>query len=488
LSSLRRYAPGFTLALALICLYLYRLAGVGVLDPDEPRYLAIGRAMTASGDYITPRLWGSPWFEKPPLLYWLTSLGTALHLGPELCGRLPVAILSLAFLTAMFFLLRAEFGSECAAIASALLAASVGWLAYSSLALTDLPLAVFYSLAVFLALPLIRLPLEQRPQTFRFMLIGVSLGFGTLAKGLVPIVLALPFFWFLRRWWRSWWISLGALLLVALPWYLAVFVRNGKPFLEEFFWKHHFERVYSASLLHVQPWWYYLPVLLGALLPWTPLFGLLFLRRVRWDERQRFLAVCAGFGLLVFSVVMNKLPGYLLPLIPSAFALLAISVSGTGHVRSLRYWLIPCAIFIGSLPLVAQILPDLLAAGKISLPRIPHIGATEAFYIATPLAVALLARRSWTGALLVLCFVAGGFYLKIAAFPVLDRTASARSTWQHLKDVKGSICDDWLARKWAYGLALYRGEPYPPCSSGAYDFALRAYEKNAPVLVPESKR
>ena len=67
------------LLLALVgILYLFQLSAVGVLGPDEPRYSAIGHAMLQSGDYVTPRLWGSPWFEKPPLLYWMTAAGAAL--------------------------------------------------------------------------------------------------------------------------------------------------------------------------------------------------------------------------------------------------------------------------------------------------------------------------------------------------------------------------------------------------------------------------
>lgn len=461
-----------------------------MLDPDEPRYLAIGRAMAQTGDFVTPRLWGHAWFEKPPLVYWLTSIGTALDLGPELAGRLPVALLSLAFLGAMFALLRSEFGVEAAATASVLLATSVEWLVDSNLALTDLPLAVFFSLAVLVALPLVeKQPAAgQQREPVRFLLIGLFLGLATLAKGLVPIALAVPFCWFLRRWWRSWWVALLALFATALPWYVAVYARNGSRFLEEFFWKHHFERLYSASLLHAQPWWYYLPVFLGALFPWTPLFGLLFFRRNRWDERRRFLAALVLFGLLLFSVSLNKLPGYLLPLIPSAFALLAATLDRSRFNRHFRLWLLPSAILVGLLPLVARLLPETLAIGRLTLVRAIHFGPTDIFYMGAPVAAVLLARRAWTGILLVLCFVAGGLFVKIVAFPVLDRTVSPRGPWQQLQHVKGSICNDWLGRNWDYGLALYRGEPYPICGTGVYDFALQSHGRNLPILVPKRKR
>jgi 4-amino-4-deoxy-L-arabinose transferase-like glycosyltransferase len=484
LPSLRRYAPVFTLVLALASLYLYDLSAVGVLDPDEPRYLAIGRAMAATGDYVTPRLWGSPWFEKPPLLYWLTALGTKAQLGIELSGRLPVALLSLSFLAAMFFLVKAAYGREIAGIAVVLLGSSAGWLAYSSLALTDLPLTVFYSLAILIALPLVGSRSTHQHQSLRLLLIGIALGIATLAKGLVPLVLAIPFAWFLRTCWRKWWLIAVGLFATALPWYVAMAARNGLPFFEEFFWKHHFERVYSPALQHVQPWWYYVPVLLGALLPWTPLVGFVFARRREHDARRRFLAVCVGFGVLVFSIVLNKLPGYLLPMIPSVFLLVAISIDW--RARALRLWLTPCAILIGFLPLLAQILPGLLAAGRITLPQWPHLRARDAFYIALPLAVVILARRSWLLPLLVLSCVAGALYLKITVYPVLDRTASARGTWTQIKDERGSVCDNWIPRKWAYGLALYRQEPYPLCGTPGvrYDYKLESHGTELPVLVP----
>lgn len=87
-------------------LYLTGLTRMGMVGPDEPRYADVGRAMARSGDWITPRLWGHPWFEKPALLYWMTGAGFRLGLGPELAPRLPVALLSLAFLAFFWWRLR----------------------------------------------------------------------------------------------------------------------------------------------------------------------------------------------------------------------------------------------------------------------------------------------------------------------------------------------------------------------------------------------
>src|ERR1700733_3690438 len=89
----------FVAMIGLICaLYLADLTGMGLVSADEPRYAAIGQAMARSGDWVTPRLWGQPWFEKPALLYWMTAAAFRLGLGEDLAPRLPVALLSVAFL------------------------------------------------------------------------------------------------------------------------------------------------------------------------------------------------------------------------------------------------------------------------------------------------------------------------------------------------------------------------------------------------------
>lgn len=470
------------MTVAILAFYLYKLDGVGMLGPDEPRYAAIGRSMARSGDLITPRLWGSAWFEKPPLLYWMTALGAAAGFGPELSGRFPVALLSLAFLAVSLWLIKQEFGFEPAVSATVLLATSAGWVAYSSLCLTDIPVACFFSLAVLLTLPLLRVPADFTRPGKRFAGIGVCLGLAVLAKGLVPIALALPLLWFLRQFWRKWWISVAAATAVAGPWYVAVYWRNGYPFIEEFFFKHHFERLYSASLQHVQPWYYYVPVLLAGIFPWTPLLVLLFLRGTAWDERRRCLATVVVFGVVFFSSSLNKLPGYLLPLMPSLFALIALQIESRRIAEFSRFWLTCCALLAACIPSVGKLLPLSLERGRLSIPNIATISLTELFYIGAPIAVVLLAKRSWAAPLLVLCIVAGGLYLKIVSDPILDDQVSARGLWRNVKGDSPQLCDGGIDRHWLYGLSFYRDALIPPCSSDNTGFVLRAGRHGRPAL------
>jgi 4-amino-4-deoxy-L-arabinose transferase-like glycosyltransferase len=470
---LRRFLPLATLAFALAVLYLYDLGGVGVLGPDEPRYAAIGITMAHTGDLVTPRLWGSPWFEKPPLLYWMTALAFELGANRDLAGRLPVALLSLAFLALFFLLLDREFGRTHAALATGMLATSAGWLAYSELCLTDLPVAVFFSVAVLIALPLTREASQQNRAGLRMAVIGACLGLGMLAKGLVPIALAGPFLWFLRGYWRSWWIAAATCLVVALPWYTAVYLQNGQAFIDEFLIRHHFERLYSASLQHVQPWYYYLPVLLAGLFPWTPVLALFPHESFRRDRRLQFLAAVFAFGFLLFSVSLNKLPGYLLPLFPTLFALAATYFEGRLMRDVNKWWLLASATLIACIPFVAMLLPASLTLGRITFSAL-RIDKAGAFYSLAPLMVVVLARRAWLMPLLILCVVASGLYVKTVCFPVLDRRVSARALWKSIEPVSNKLCDGGTNRDWIYGLNFYRGSSISPCHTNGFQFMIRS--------------
>ncbi|MBV9304314.1 MAG: glycosyltransferase family 39 protein [Acidobacteriaceae bacterium] len=468
-------------AIAVLFLYFYRLGGVGVLGPDEPRYAAIGRAMAAGGDFVTPVLWGSPWFEKPPLLYWMTAAGTFTGLSPELCGRVPVTLLSLAFLGVSFWLLQREFGRSAAAISTLLLATSAAWLTYSELCLTDLPLAVFFASAAFLSLPFLRPEPTRRLIHARFVLIGVCLALASLAKGLVPLALALPFAWFLRGFWRKWWLAAVSFLVVAAPWYLIVYARNGSQFVDDFFWKHHVQRIYSTSLQHVQPWYYYIPVLLAGLFPWTPLIGLLASRNLLADNRRRFLGSLFLIGFILFSVVLNKLPGYLLPLIPSLWSLIGAQFETKPFNQLHWLWLLPCTLLISTIPLLARTLPEWLSRGKFQLLAI-GFAPMHFVFLAVCLCAPFALRRSWAAALLILCVCAAGVYLKEKAYPVLDEEVSARGLWRQIETLPGAVCNAGLDRAWQFGLAFYNGSPIPDCGLRRFDFGIRARDHLRPVI------
>ncbi len=342
---------------------------MGLLGPDEPRYASIGREMASSGDWITPRLWGEPWFEKPPLVYWMTAAGFRAGLSEDLAPRLPVAIVSVLFLLFYWCVLRREFGQRAALFATAILATSAAWLGFSHIGVTDLSMAAAFSAAMLLWLRWIT-DGDRRVLTPAAALLGVAV----LAKGLVPLVLSMPLIWAGRRRWRDLLrpVPAAIFLAIAAPWYIAITLRYGNRFLNDFFLKQHFARFASESLQHGQPFWFYVPVFAGALFPWTPLAALLFRRKLYQDPRTFFLLLWVGFGLVFFSAASNKLPGYLLPLMPAVAALAGISLAQIAKPRVL----IACALLLLLLPGIAAVLPGALSKG------ITHTGSAAVSWLA----------------------------------------------------------------------------------------------------------
>ena len=445
------------LACALLAtLYLTNLSRMGLVGPDEPRYADVGRAMASSGDWVTPRLWGEPWFEKPALLYWMTAAGFKLGLSPDLAPRLPVALLSLGFLAFFWFRVKAEWGARIALFSTAILATSAGWLTYSEIAITDLPLAVFFSAAVLLSLPWV-----LRGERSWLTLAAACLGLATLAKGLVPLVLFLPVVALRFRQIRDW-LRPGPLLvflLVALPWYVLCTLRNGPEFLKVFFVQHHFQRFTASDLQHVQPWWFYLPILLVLLYPWFPLLGFIRPGRIGKDPRLRALAAVLIFGLVFFSAAVNKLPGYLLPLLPSTSILMGAALAERTTRPSI---LVASIALLGILPVAAQVAPEALAHGLRSATfpwRSTVVSLASAALLALLLSRLPAIHRVFPQTAFVLAALAF-LWFEITAFPRFDRAASARPLWISTHPE----CVSQLPRATIYGLYYYSHRLLPKCT------------------------
>jgi len=422
--------------------------------PDEPRYADVGRAMAQSGDLVTPRLWGQPWFEKPALLYWMTAAGFRAGLGPDVAPRLPVAILSVLFLGFLWWRLKLEWDPRAATCATAMLATSAGWMAYSHVAVTDLPLAAFFSAAVLLSLGWV-----AKGDRVGLTAAAACLGLAALAKGLVPLVLFLPVL--AIRWRRLGdWLRPAPLLafsVCALPWYILCTIRNGSEFLRVFFLEQQFGRFRSAALQHVQPVWFYLPIFLLLLYPWFPLLVVL-PANIRQDPRVRTLAAVVVFGFVFFSASVNKLPGYLLPLMPVAFALLGLGLS---RARRQAAIVIAPIILLGALPLISRIAPLILAS------HVPGIGGFAVdiragwWMIAAGIAGCILARFVPGQAFGTAAALAGlGFlWFQFTTFPEFDALASARPLW--LAD--HPQCAPAVSRDMLYGLYYYSGRQISAC-------------------------
>lgn len=474
-----RNVRAWCLAIPLLAiLYFSGLSAAGMLGPDEPRYASIGREMARSGDWVTPRLWGQAWFEKPVLLYWMTGAGFRLGLSDELAPRLPVALFSVVFLIFFQWILSREFGARAAWTATIILSTSAAWLGYSFVGATDLPMSAAFGAAMLLSLDWLASG-DRRSLPLAAALLGVAV----LAKGLVPLALTVPLLWCGRLRWRDLvrWQVIGAFCVVALPWYLLCYMRNGIIFPRTFFWQQHFERFTSDTLAHPQPFWFYAPVLAAALLPWTPLLLLLARRALYHDARRRFLLLWLAFGFLFFSLSTNKLPGYLLPLAPAAAALMGIALSESPRAR----WALPAAaLCLVAIPVALPIVPQALASG-LSRASVPPIQWTWVLPVVLALGVWWLEFRGRRDAALATMAIALAISLSIVkcmALPAIDRADSARSLWREVSGRRDQVCVAQVHRSWRYGLNYYSVVPLPDCSQSPRAFEVRQEAAAPPEL------
>ena len=360
------------LATLYIC-YFHNLGAIGLVGPDEPRYAWIARAMAESGDWVTPRLYGKPWFEKPVLYYWGAAAFFKVFGVSEVTARLPSAISALLATLALAWLALRLYGAETARWLLLLLPTTVGMIGFSHAAATDMPFAAMLIIAMVFAAHLVGLvPISatevkevkevqdpkktDRPSqlvaarsssftsftsstSFTSLFLGFFLGLATLAKGPAAIILSggAVLLWaiFTKRWRDAFRcfhpLAVASFCLTALPWYILCARRN-PDFFRVFIIEHNFKRYLTPEFQHIQPFWFYAIVVALALVPWTLLSiwcaifsSLRSLRARRISENAIFLLSWALFCLAFFSASKSKLPGYILPALPPIVALLARS-------------------------------------------------------------------------------------------------------------------------------------------------------------------
>ena len=460
------------LAVGTFLLFFQGMADRGLVGPDEPRYAAIAREMQESGDWVTPRLNGEPWFEKPALLYWLGAASGVLGLSDDRATRLPVALISVLFLAFFYRLVSREFGPQVGGCATLILASSAGWAAYSQIGVFDLPLAASVGAALLVLLPWVERSDEQTRKVLPWF--GLLLGISVLAKGLVgPAIATLALLSVcvqrgLRPVLRDLFHPrvLLPFAVVVVPWYAWCYAANGSVFVDDFFWRHHVERFTSDSIEHVEPFWYFLAVLPAGLLPWTPLLALTPDAEQRRDPRIQFLLNWIVTSLLLFSASRNKLPGYVLPLFPAMAIWMSVSLL---KVRSPRYVLVAAAALLTLVPIAEAILPIAISRG-LSRAWPPEDVSWLGVGVVLAVAAAVWWAASRSRTLLAVGLLAAGAvvgmgFLKLNTFPALDREAGTRALWRQVEPHLGETCIGQVRRHVAYGLAYYSHDRLPLCES-----------------------
>ena len=477
--------------IVVVCVFSH-LGAIGLVGPDEPRYAWIARAMATSGDWVTPRLYGEPWFEKPVLYYWAAALGFSAHLPAEWAARLPSAFAALVAAIAIGWLGRKFYNAESWPFASPFLLAplifstSVAAIGFARAAGPDMLFSAALTVAmasgaiVLSRRGALRFENDKRPRTgpsdhLELALFGASVGLAVLAKGPAGVLLAAGaiVIWALAT---SRWrtavrlahpIAIAAFCLIALPWYVLCAFRN-PGFLRVFIFQHNFERYLTPMFQHRQPFWYFVPILLLGLLPWTACLwpaleeGLRLWRQKSWSNSPGFFIFCwAIFPFLFFSFSQSKLPGYVLPAIPPLALLITVGVQRrilTSSVPSARCVLIAVGVTWIVMALSAVHWVNRLPAAARDVPE-KMILQISIIAISGGIAIVVLGFRRGREALLLSFFLAALCveFAGARVLPALDPFISARFHGELLRNHRypNRVFTFHVNRSWQYGLNFY---------------------------------
>lgn len=369
---------GAWVLLAALCavLFFWRLGAIPLIGFDEGCYAECSREMLASGDYVVPTCNGEPFYDKPPLAYWLQAASMRVFGVNSFAARLPSALESLALVALTVYLGTRLFSRRVGLMAGFALASSTLAVGIARLAIIDalFSLTITVSLGAFVLGYVSPAPDRQRCMPVRHIFAFWSaIGCSAMVKGPAGPVLILATvlgFLLVRRDLRTIWRTMPVAGIawaaaIAMPWYVAVNERTGGAFLREFIVHQNLQRALGRDFHHNAPFYYYVPVLLAGFFPWSAFLPAAFLSRKRkstgngevWGFRagsgqqtvdelnhgtphaglgtksspeqsteqtaHLFVAVWACTIFLIFSVVRSKLPGYVFPIYPACALMVA---------------------------------------------------------------------------------------------------------------------------------------------------------------------
>ena len=482
--------------------------GLGLVGADEPRYAQIAHEMLVRFDAahalkdrlsacVTPYLYGHPWLEKPALYYWRAMFVFQEFGVHDWSARLPSA--SFAFImVALIYLHMRRFRPGGHLDAALITVACAGIIGFSRGASTDMQMAAPFCIGL-----LGWYAWYETNSKFWLFDIYFFTGVATLAKGPVAPFLALLIvcaFAFLRKEWSIvqksvWWPGIALYFAITLPWFIAVQHQN-PTFFREFFLEHNLERFATNRYQHQQPFWYYIVVVLLAIMPWTVLAiralidGIQTsvaewrLRRLNPKRRApnrpgdafpEFLVLWAIIPIVFFSFSQSKLPGYILPSIPPITILTGDYLFRKRQSGLNRWELLGHAAICGVMTMFALLLPWFVSHGPAMPPSRALIAAVLASAGAALLIVVVVKgfgvarlRLATTGVLVVLVFFLYGvgpvFGIPALAstkrtIHLLDKSYSARSLADRLELLAPpdeTVAVFRVRRDVEYGLAFYR--------------------------------
>lgn len=307
---------------------LFGIGGVPLLDPDEPVYAETAREMLQTGDFLSPRIFGDYWYDKPPMYYWLVALAQFIFGDNEFAARFPAGLMACATSVMLYVGTTRIFGERAGFWSAMILTSCIEFFYMGKAAVTDTTL-LFFMTGALLAF-----------MDKRYWLMYVCMALATLTKGPIGIVFpgAIIFLYLLAmgqlREILRMHVVRGLLLylIIASPWYYAMYTVHGMDFINTFLGFHNITRFTTAEHANRVTFWYYIPVLILGLFPWIGMLPQAIRASIqdsRIDDMRSllFFHIWWVFVFIFFTICKTKLVSYILPLFPALAVIIGWNIA-----------------------------------------------------------------------------------------------------------------------------------------------------------------
>ena len=453
---------GVLTGILCICLYFAGLGDYGFIDPDEGRYSEIPREMIESGDFITPRLNYVKYFEKPIMHYWLTAISFMAFGQNEFAGRLTPVVLGLLGCWITFLLAKRVTKDFRASVISAMvLASSVLWYALSRINITDMTLTFFFTGALYF----FRVWIDDTERKIWLVMFYVFMALAVMSKGLIGVVLpgGIAVIYslltgqgkkILSRIFSP--VAIVIFFAVNAVWFVPVCMAN-HDFFDFFFIREHFLRYTTTIHERWQPFWFFGPVFLAGLVPWTGLlldvFRAIFGKcRLIGKKDGVLLGLWFLMPFVFFSMSGSKLVTYILPCFPPVAVLAGASLASMNGKDFRRFAVISTLILV-PLAITGILWPRFTDDSDVIAMAFP--AAMLAVSLLVFWGVSLLLLKNIRGVALTLCVLGlGVMYMASPAFKIEGALLSHKDTAEIIKTIDG-VDDVVVFQKLMQGMNYY---------------------------------
>lgn len=452
-------------------LWLYGLGDRALSEPDEGRYAEVAREMWATGDWLSPRLDGFYFFDKPPLQYWLSAIAYSLFGATPFSARLWSALTGLLAVTMTGWAGYRLFGRSAGISTALVLGSSFLFVLGSHINTLDMGVAAFLTtaMACFL-IAHFDATVEHRRNTLNLVM-WVALALAILSKGLIGVVLPAGALAVYVLWTGDWIVirrtrpltGMAVALTIALPWFVLM-CRAHSDFFHYFFIRQHFTRFLTTADNRNKPLWFFVPVVLIGLFPWTVFIPWTRISVKKLDlsgSAQRFILSWIGVVFVFFTISKSKLPLYILPLFPAAALLIGLGISRMSEKEVLRrIWCIVGLAMAGAVAI--QIAVSYLGATTKSIPLRDGLQsmliAVLFIECAALISIAFMySRRRQTSLCVLALMTMIGWQLALHTFASFNEYPSSERAAELIKPYTGDRTTVYIVQGDLRGLPFYLG-------------------------------